>query len=1463
MSLDPLLPIAPARVKALVVPLGQIKRDRFSSFVDRLNTEHVVHLRDITPDARPNRNMFSPLAFPNGALFYELTTHLPPPSHLALCPFDLYRKPLALLAIADGAELSTVPFHKRASSTARTLAERNIRSLYQELEDLRDAHPEILVHHVLIFDFPPAEKAIPIPEGIITIPPAEQHKRTTIKAVMCDVSSLLLAEMTGLARSFEAMKFIDSPGQSSTIRQLNGQQDDYNLDGGGGGEKLARRNSQYSIPTTSTSGRSSSAGGMQADRSQARMSMPPGAFRSVSGSSSTSTSTPGRPSTPVRSGLGNEVGRDGRPSTEPSSPEQRAAHHNSNSNRPEEIRTQSADRVSAMTGFGSGGLNERWRNKGRGRVQIVTGGMYLQAGRWADSIRELVEGATVARSVNDHLWHGKALELVLVNLLLLGWAGLEFQVPAVLLPQTTGDKGGGDGGRGGGGGGGGDGIEIRDHTQPRWLRNLQVVLPELVERILGLYSRISAEHLPPLPLAEATVRLARVLGSVHVADGLLAERSLKMMVEGGTGGRVLTTSPRFTIRPTRGEIVTVLMRAFPGGGGELLTTVDRVVILSGIASTLGQLGFERKKAMVVRELVSVLIGGLVEARTRGAAEVGIHPAAGLMAINGHGAEGRAPLELGEGDVEAGIDAFLGLLLKTYGVVTFDVLSDRVPSERDGDEEVLARIARQSAARHFGIKNVKLNILRACVNFSEALPDFAGVLRFSSDLLRTAGTGIAPGPKREDAAPVIMKEEQVRLVTNIVKTSNLARRLGMAHLAAAAEYWDEFLVRGVRLEPLPASRSPVPHARSVLPAVAGKERASQDVNPFIYNPFLKKDEAAAEGVLVAGEAATFRVTLQNPYEIEVDVESIRLDAEGVEFESGVTSVVLGAYRTQVVRLTATAKAAGALKITGAIVRVKGCRERRFPIFREPWSPEDVVKVKTVGLGALERHCAAGEKTTTPGGPRPESLELSVISQQPVVVVKSSTLPQSSVMILEGERQAFSVTLQNLSRTTPVDFLLFSFQNSTQEALRQAMSNRDATSAELYEYELILAKKQALRLRKGPEGKEKKRFIPPGGTATWEFEILGRPGLTHGLIQIDYAYLGGSGEEVGEKFYTRQVELELTVTVNASVEVARIDILPLQGAIPQPLWTRTGHKGQKMLTEDEYCLLMLDLRNSWPGHMTVQLEVEDGARIEEPILPGHTSRVVVPLRRIYLEDPHAFIPALNPGRQRQFVVSTKISPEVERANREAFWYRERILDSVKGTWSSVSGGRGSRTGQIELRSMRLTGRMIEALRVDVVGIEITVEDPAATSKSTSSNTVIVDEFVQLRVRVTNRSDRPIYPLLRLAPALCHRPLLSSALDLTRKFAWNGTLQRTLPVIQGKSSVEEVIGVTALCRGEFEIGASVEETRLWTDEGEEEKTKKKGRPRSDTQSMMDAALGPKERRTWVCRRPARIVVRDREAS
>lgn len=1396
--------------------------------------------------------MFSPLAFPDGAIFYDLITYVPPPSHLALSPFDLFREPLAVIAIADGHELQNATFSKRQSANgyAPTMAERNIRTLYQELEDLRDTYSKVLTHHVLIFDYnPPGDNTIPLPEGIKAIPPLQHSKRTTMKTVMCDISSLLLAEMNTLAKSFEAMTSIDSPGQAPTRPGLQNAgswtSDDAN--------PTTRRNSQFAVSTMTRSASSTGA-----DRSQARMSMPP--FKSNPFGSSSSTPS-ARPSTPVRSGLSNppttfdDISANGT-SLGLSSPEQNNISHPDSAE--ESIRSANQDKV-AVQGFGPGGLNEKWRNKGKGRATIIVGSLYLQAGRWTDALKELVDGATVAKSINDHLWHGKALELIFISLLMLAWAGHEFQVPTVCLSPHEKTSSGLSKAQE---------AEEADPNQPKYLRNFQVILPDLLERIIGLYSRISGEQLPPFPLSETIIRFCNTLTALHLREGRFTKESLDMMVFGQHPPKALDTSPRLTITPSRGQINTFLFKAFPSSTPEVLTTMDRSIILSGIAATLGILGYHRKKALVIRELISVLIGGLVEARTRGAAEVGIHPAAGLVAlnaINGHG-KGAGALDLNEGDIEHGIEAFLGLLCRTYGVVSFEDTKPGPggPLTSDLDENVISRINSQSVTRHFGFPNVKLNIVRSCINFSEALPDFNGVLKFSSDLLRTAGRGVAPGSRRENAAPMISREEQIRLVTNISKTSSLSQRMGLGHLFA--EYWDEFLVRGITLDPLPITRPPIPHSKNVLPGVT-TARTSQDVNPFIYNPFLRTaDKSAVAQTLVANEAATFRIVLQNPFDIDLEIDTIKLCAEGADFDSSVISTVIGPYRTQILKIQGTPRSAGSLKIAGAVIRVLGCRERRFPIFSQSWTPDQELKVKGIGLGALKQN-----QTLPPPGPplRPDSIDLSVIEAQPIVLIKSTSLPQSSIMILEGERQTFSVTLRNIS-TTPADLLLFSFQDSTQGPLQTALGNRDATPAELHEYEWILAKRQALRLRKIDDSN---RYIAPGSTATFEFEILGKPGLTSGTIQIDYAHLGMPQSEIKSQFFTRQVCLDLTVTVNASVELSRVDILPVQHNVPKPIWSRVGSgEIEESLAFDDNCLLLLDLRNAWPSGMHVCLKVGKGITIEEQILPGNTNRVVVPVPRIYIDDPHASIPALNPSRQRQFVVSSsKITPEIERGNREAFWYREKMLENISGTWKTLSGP--AREGTIQLRGIRLTSRMIEAIKIDEVGIDISVEDPESDESQDLENSIFVDEFVQIKVQITNRMAQPIYPTVRILPSLCNRPV-NVALDFTRKFAWNGTLQQTLPMLDAKSSTELLVGATALCRGEFEISASVEETRLWKaapeKDGRESKTNGQAqdeggetirqRERSDTQTMMDAVLGAKERRLWHSRRPCIVAVRDR---
>lgn len=105
---------------------------------------------------------------------------------------------------------------------------------------------------------------------------------------------------------------------------------------------------------------------------------------------------------------------------------------NSDSSRPSTAtKKTAADRVS-IHGFGSGGVGERARNKGRGRIGIVIGTLYMCAGQWVEAVRELTEGATRARALSDHLWHAKALEHIMVCMLLFAWSGMEFQVRSPL-----------------------------------------------------------------------------------------------------------------------------------------------------------------------------------------------------------------------------------------------------------------------------------------------------------------------------------------------------------------------------------------------------------------------------------------------------------------------------------------------------------------------------------------------------------------------------------------------------------------------------------------------------------------------------------------------------------------------------------------------------------------------------------------------------------------------------------------------------------------------------------------------------------------------------------------------------------------------------------------------------------------------------------------------------------------------
>ncbi|KAF6223349.1 hypothetical protein HO133_000191 [Letharia lupina] len=1432
--------------------------------------------------------MFSPLAFPEGRVLYDLSTSLPPPAHLALTPFEVYREPLIVLGITDGTDFG-LEHAQRDGQVQRNGAEPRfggehrelpgIESISRGLDDLSRQHPKALVHQVLVFD----HEEFPLPQGVYPVPSPAKSRTTTVKTVMCDMTSRLLGAMAPYAKSLQGLTSLDSPRVSSapTFNEV--------------ASALPSHMGHLSRVSSGVNSRSSSPAGERSDLTH-RVSMPARVTSEIDSRSSTpdsrATSPPSGRNTPPPT----TNGLTGASATK--SPPRESGN--------EKARAESRDRTST-SGFGAGSLGEREKNKGKGRVGIVIGAMYLLAGRWPDAVKELVQSATIARASSDYLWHAKALDYILVCLLMFAWAEMDFRIPDTFYPGS--EKPGSSsskssknkqseslaeiGGR----------KSLDPENRAASLQSLASLLPDLTNNILNLYSRawtFTDDKLPPLAFSQSAIRFAKLLSVLHIS-GKLDDSVLRHLVLNTKLSKPVIEGPDAATLSTKPELAALAFRAYPSPlPDSSLSIADHTMILAGIASVLSELGYHRKKAIILKGLMSTLLPALVQARKDGAAEMGVHPAASLASLN---ASARAmPSQNSSSasdDSEQGMRHFLSLVCQAYGILPLEPIGSIKQKGRDkqsvtpksrqtrANEATVARAIQQASINASGSKYLKLEVLRSCINVCEALPDLGGALQYSAELLRAGGSSMAPGPDSSDGSPDLPIEEQMRLANNISRTLSAARHLGVQHLEA--DYWDDFLVRGIEVVETNQSRALVSHAKPELEVVETIE-AKKEKNPFIYNPFLKKSSAAAEPLLVAQEEAFFRVTLQNLYDFDVVIEHIELLSDSIPFEGSPETTLIGPYRTQTLLLSGTPQAAGSLSITGCAVKVKGCRERMFPIFSEPWALKPDIKGRHVGLAQKSRPISTASdpvksKIPPPKGPTATKLALKVTGAQPNISLKSISLPQSAIMLLDGETRTFTVSFQNTSRTIPMDLVLLSFTDSTASQLQSALANKDLSPVELYELEFASARKQSFRRHR--KDKDRDLMIEPGGEATFEIEVLGKPQLSHGAIQVDYGYLGIPKTDIKDHFYTRQLVIPLTITVNASISFLRNDVVSLP--------SDSGRRDEQATTdlggapfETNYpnanpsrlhppndnphspssleCLLLLDLRNSWPSTLTISIELRSSntpTKTQSRIFhPGTTHRIPVFVPRLHLPNAHDPIPSINPHNARQFVVSsTKSTPEAERAMREAFWYREVLLSRLHATWKQESTGR---SGEVELRGLRLTPRMISALKLDDLEISMAVllAEPHPGSASApvkqlnpTTFTVPTQTFLSIATTLRNRSTTPIHPLLRLQPSLANQPP-GIALDLGKRLLVNGVLQRVVDVIPPGEEVKIETGFVVLSKGRYEWGATVEEVRSQSmaGKGDAKGSGERGRAATGERVLEDGG-----RRVWYGEQPCTVVAED----
>lgn len=1010
--------------------------------------------------------------------------------------------------------------------------------------------------------------------------------------------------------------------------------------------------------------------------------------------------------------------------------------------------------------------------------------------------------------------------------------------------------------------------------------DLVTLLPDLANMIISIYTRaenFAGEHIPQLAFSESIIRCSKILASVNLAGGVLNDAAFEGIIRGSYPKRSLL-STRLTIQPMRTTITNILFRAMPGPLEQCgLSSVDQMLIIGGVASVLSSLGLQRKKAIILKEYLDALIQNLAQAKKTGAAEAGLHPSSSLFNL-GHTSSVCAT------NAPEGLENFLNLLCQVYGIaesrwsksIGSDALELEAANHRGGDlntakrrSQLPSQLVGNFVLRFFGSVNVKSDVLRTCIRLCEALSDLHGVLHYTSALLRTAGPGIAPSSDTSDVLVTLSREEQILLSNNIAKTVATAASLGLRDFEA--EYWDEFLVRGVYVVGPPEPLLLHKHKRSDIDSL-DKLRKVEKQSPFIHNPFLgKADNKAAINLLVAGDEREFVISLQNPYDFPVKIESIRLQSEESEVANA-KNLSLRPYRTQSFSATGIVTHPGKVELDCCIIKIQGCRQRSFPIFSEPWAPEQDIKIKNIGLlrpQSQESNRMASDASTSSNGqsstkpfPIPSSVSLTVIPEQPILAVSAVSLPQSALMLLEGESTKFSITVHNTSKTVAADFIHLSFRDSATTAIQEALGNKRLSPAELFELEYQLSHHPAVRATE-----DIPTSIAPGSSETFWVEIMGKPGLASAAIQIDYASLATPASENDDSFLTRNVVVPISVTVNASVQLHRMEIIPISTNLSRdPTLAESGATGIVGLTglrkpaQDECCLLLLDFRNAWPTPIEIDIQIGNKKLLDkrssgitaltsqETVQPGHTARMILLLPKLYVKLPHARIRSAN---ERQFVVSTNsISPESERVTRETFWYREEFLKMITGSWKQEG---SDKFGTIDLRSVvRFNPRMVDVLKLDDLAIEMAVRaaGKAKSVKQTgrTSFTVSVDDNVTVRTTLRNRSDATIYPLLRLRPSLAYQSN-DMALDLVKRLAWSGLLQRALPPIRPRETLQTDLGICALSSGEYEIGAHVEEIKAC------DRIEKQDENGQGVALIPDPGAGTLGRRTWTVSEACRI--------
>ncbi|ORZ07834.1 TRAPP II complex [Absidia repens] len=946
----------------------------------------------------------------------------------------------------------------------------------------------------------------------------------------------------------------------------------------------------------------------------------------------------------------------------------------------------------------STGHASRLQKRIPGRIKKLYADFYLLSGRLPDALSLYIQAIDMTKITSDHLWLASAMEGYVCTTLLLEQLQRGNEVTS-LKKSSTGD------------------ISANNATQnsvetpsaPESTLTVSFVLDQY-NTLLHYYSgnignatgspmKYTADDDNSIPTAaanliyaEACIKVARFLLTVYLNGNLdttaryllvcgtitspfgqfpsassassplpspsLPETPVSMTHNATPNNQQKTVSP-VNCNIERWDIGLWATRVWEASLGNL-TVIDQIHLMTEMTFIYNSIGYRRKAAWLKYQSIQLMLPILLHRQTK----------------SNQDTKGGNTIKSFPSIDRQGILVVLKWICKVYGILDFDSQAGDTALEKQDMPATKIGTRNKSVDTTVSWPSLQLTILRKCIITAESLHAYTDMLYYTTTLMK-------------NMYHYVSKEEQVRLSNSIQRISTLQRRLLLSSTSdtendeqeQTINYWGVNIVTGIRaiqsiprklLHQYPLSRETIINTISGISHTENNYPSDNPIatnnDPFIYNPFTRKKDQKEQILLIKNEIAEFHVSLMNPFGFDLELQSIQLCTSGVSFQPIPHSTILPAYGTSTLCISGVPKESGVLTVLGCRIKIVGFAEHKFLLNQDTLKSEETANTN--------------------------QKEFNVVTEEPLLKVKSTSLVQGAIMLFEGERAQIKITLENIGSAL-VDFVALSFTDdaSNNDILGRSSGpvGSDLSMEQQYELERISTDRKVFRWRGNIKHNDQtigdNVWLSPDSTLEISLDIYGRRGCTHGTIKVDYGHLDYNEVDqnlqqlpLSTTFYTRQLYIPVLITVYCHLKPQYWDILYIQreyasgnnardprtsdtvtadntrkhdmGLLPIEQVLKTLNEKQLGANvmddvsgpheQNEYCLATIDIQNRWsfPFRVTFSIDNtgEDGDTlmdVDSIIQPGTTSRTLLPIRRFILPENITNQP-ITLETKKQFVV-----------------------------------------------------------------------------------------------------------------------------------------------------------------------------------------------------------------------------------